>query len=60
MFAFLSVSPMQFHNGYPGDRREWPIDRKRLGLGLATTLTPTPALKQYSKKIDPDPELAFY
>ena len=32
MFAFLSVSLIQFHNGYSGDRREWPIDRRRLGL----------------------------
>ena len=63
MFAFLSVFPMQFHNGHPGDRREVRVEvgvRVRVRFSDNPNITPTLTLKQYSKKIDPDPDPGFY
>ena len=52
---------MQFHNGHPGDRREVRVKvgvRVRVRFSDNPNITPTLTLKQYSKKIDPDP--GFY
>ena len=51
MFSFLSVSPIQFHNGYSGDRREWPIDRRRLGLRYRVRVSENPNPDPNSKTV---------